>query len=294
MRILITGAEGQLGRSLRDTPPAGAEIIATDLHNLDLCDEVAVRGGLDHFKPSVIINAAAYTAVDRAETEAELAQRINADAVSVLADWCNTSGSRLIHISTDFIFGGEHNSPWRPDDKPAPQNVYGKTKLAGERAALGRVGSEPDARILRTSWVYSEHGNNFVKTMLRLGAERDSLSVVDDQTGSPTYARNLATTVWKLLQVWPESPILHYADAGEISWHGFAEEVFVAAAAAGLVETPPKLERSSTSEYGAPAPRPAYSVLDTSMTQTELGVTPPPWRDALCEMLKRLTELPGN
>jgi dTDP-4-dehydrorhamnose reductase len=291
MRILITGADGQLGRSLQDTVPSGMDIIATDVHNLDLCDAQAVQTGLDRFQPEAIINAAAYTAVDKAEAEAELAQRINEAAVKRLADWCAASGGKLIHISTDFVFSGEQKCPWQPNDEPAPQSVYGKTKLAGEQAVIG---SQCDARILRTSWLYSEHGHNFVKTMLRLGAKHDRLSVVDDQVGSPTYAHNLATTVWKLLQLWPASTVLHYADAGETSWHGFAAAIFAEAAAAGLVERPPELAAVSTSDYGAPAPRPAYSVLDTGLTRTELGITPPPWRTALQQMLQKLALQSGN
>jgi dTDP-4-dehydrorhamnose reductase len=285
MRILLTGAEGQLGSTLQEPAPAGTELLATDVHNLDLCDPQAVAAGLQKMRPELIINAAAYTAVDQAESEARLAQRINEDAVKLLSDWCSANGSRLLHLSTDFVFGGQQNAPCRPDESPMPQSVYGKTKLAGEQALLG---SNCDGRILRTSWLYSQHGNNFVKTMLRLGADREQLSIVSDQTGSPTYARNLANAIWQLVHLWPASPILHYADSGETSWYGFAQAIFDEAAAAGLLQRSPQLIPVSSSDYGAPAPRPAYSVLDTSLTQTELGIAPPQWRSALREMLRKL------
>ncbi len=287
MRILITGADGQLGQSLQDTAPQGLELIATDVHNLNLCDEATLHAGLRAHAPDVIINAAAYTAVDKAEAEPTLAHAVNADAVAGLARYCAESGCKLIHVSTDFVFAGDALKPYLPDDPTHPASVYGKTKLAGERAAL--EGSR-DARVVRTSWVYSEHGHNFVKTMLRLGADRDRLTVVSDQTGSPTYARNLATTLWRLLHVWPDYPLLHYADSGETSWQGFAKAIFADAAEAGLISRIPEVAPISTSDYGAPAPRPAYSVLDTSLTREVLGINPPEWRSALREMLRRLDQ----
>lgn len=286
MRILITGADGQLGQSLQDTAPQGLELIATDVHNLDLCDGATLGAALRSHAPDVIINAAAYTAVDKAESEPELARAINSDAVSALASYCANTDCKLIHVSTDFVFAGDAAKPYLPDDQTHPASVYGKTKLAGEQAALN---SHSDARVVRTSWVYSEHGNNFVKTMLRLAADRDRLTVVSDQTGSPTYARNLAAALWRLLQTWPENRMLHYSDAGETSWQGFAQAIFAEAAELGLISQIPEVAPISTSDYGAPAPRPAYSVLDTTLTRETLGITPPEWRTALREMLGRLS-----
>ncbi len=285
MRILITGAAGQLGCSLQDTAPAGADIVATDVHNLDLTQTAALAAALDEHAPDVIINAAAYTAVDKAESEPELARVINADAVATLADWCRASGARLVHISTDFVFAGDNPQPRRPDDATGPLSVYGRTKLAGEQAALQGC---RQTRIIRTSWVYSEHGHNFVKTMLRLGAERDALTVVDDQVGSPTYARNLARAVWQLVETWPDERLLHFSDAGEISWRGFAQAIFADAVELGLLAKAPTVAPISTKEYGAPAPRPAYSVMDTTLTTTVLGIETVPWRTALRDMLARL------
>lgn len=283
MRILITGADGQLGRSLQDTAPQGIELVPTDLHNLNLCDRATLRTGLHNHRPDAIINAAAYTAVDKAESEPEAARAVNAGAVGALADYCVESGTRLIHVSTDFVFAGDTNEPYRPEHAPRPASVYGQTKLSGEQLLAD---TECDARIVRTSWVYSEHGNNFVKTMLHLGGKRDRLTVVNDQIGSPTYARNLATTLWRLLEVWPDARILHYADTGETSWHDFASAIFVEALAAKLLARAPELAPISTVDYGAPAPRPAYSVLDTALTRELLGIDPPPWREALKDMLQ--------
>ncbi len=283
MRILITGADGQLGKSLQDTAPQGPEIIPTDLHNLNLCDAATLRTGLHNYRPDVIINAAAYTAVDRAESDAAAAYAVNSEAVRRLADFCAETNTRLIHVSTDFVFAGDADTPYPPAAAANPASVYGKSKLAGEQQ-LAAAGC--DARTVRTSWVYSEHGHNFVKTMLRLAAERDRLTVVDDQIGAPTYARNLAKVLWRLLEIWPDARLLHYADAGATSWYGFAEAIFAEARAAGLLDGVPELAPTSTLDYGAPAPRPAYSVLDSSLTSTLLNIRPPPWRDALREMLQ--------
>ncbi len=285
MRILITGARGQLGSSLCETAPAGADIIATDVHNLDLLQTGALAAELDKHSPALIINAAAYTAVDKAESEPDLARAINATAVAAIAAWCTANDARLVHISTDFVFAGDNPEPRKPDDVTGPLSVYGKTKLAGEQAALQGC---RQTRLIRTSWVYSEHGHNFVKTMLRLGAERDALTVVDDQVGSPTYARNLALAVWRLVEVWPDERVLHFSDAGEISWRGFAQAIFAEAVELGMLAKAPTVAPTSTKEYGAPAPRPAYSVMDTSLTAATLGIDMIPWRTALREMLRRL------
>jgi dTDP-4-dehydrorhamnose reductase len=285
VKILITGATGQLGSSLVDTQPAALAVVAVNSTELDLTSDASITAALDTHAPDIIINAGAYTAVDKAESEPELAQRINGDAVNILADYCAQSDSKLIQVSTDFVFSGPRATPWLTTDVAAPTNVYGRTKQAGEQAAM-RLHTQ--SCVLRTSWVYSEHGNNFVKTMLRLAEGRDELTVVDDQTGSPTYARNLAEVIWRIIDNWPAQRLLHYADAGSVTWRGFATEIFAAAATAGLLNTAPKVLPTTTAAYGAPAPRPPYTVLDTSMLGQALGVTPPPWRTALAEMLNRL------
>ncbi len=283
MRILITGADGQLGKSLQDTAPQGLDIIPTDLHSLNLCDAATLQTDLHSHRPDVIINAAAYTAVERAEDEADAAYAVNRDAVGQLAAFCATSGDRLVHVSTDFVFAGDASQPYSPSTNANPASIYGKSKLAGEQMLQD---TECDARVVRTSWLYSEHGHNFVKTMLRLAEDRDRLSVVDDQVGSPTYARNLAKVIWRLLAIWPDAHLLHYADGGSTSWHGFAAAIFAEADDLGMLLRIPELAPVSTLDYGAPAPRPAYSVLDTSLTSELLNIEPPPWRNALREMLQ--------
>jgi len=290
MKILVTGSDGQLGQSLKDTAPAGVRLIETDRHNLDIVEPAALLAGLDQHRPDIVINAAAYTAVDRAEVESGIAQRVNADAVADIAHWCANHDCRLVQISTDFVFPGTVNTPLRPEDPTGPACSYGKSKLAGEKAAF-EAGDL--TRVLRTSWMYSEHGDNFVKTMLRVGRERDELTIVNDQTGSPTYARNLAATIWRLADRWPADPVLHYADSGACTWYEFAREIFSAAEAAGLLATAPRIVPVSTADWGAPAPRPPYSVLDTSQTVTALGITPPAWQSALGQMLSRLADQNG-
>jgi len=285
MKILVTGANGQLGRCLQDTRPTGVELIPCNSAQLDLKDSTTLRAALDELRPQLIINAGAYTAVDKAESEPELASRINGAAVARLVDYCRDSSARLIQVSTDFVFSGPRSTPWEPDADPAPISAYGRSKLEGEEAAL-ELGSR--ARVIRTSWVYSEYGHNFVKTMLRVGSDRDELTVVADQTGSPTYARNLAAAIWQLHSRWPAQPILHYCDEGAITWCDFALAIFAEAVATGILLRPPRVLPTTTAAYGAPAPRPPYTVLETATSCAALGVVAPPWRDALREMLGRV------
>jgi len=285
MRILITGAAGQLGQSLQYTAPPAIELIVTDMQSLDLRDAANLAAELKKHRPELIINAAGYTAVDKAEIEPELAHEVNGAAVGRLADYCADGRCRLIHVSTDYVFAGDDWLPLKPDDPTDPQSVYGASKLAGEIAAK-RAGEH--AKVIRSSWIYSEYGENFVRTMLRLGDERAELSIVNDQRGSPTYAHNLAATIWKLANVWPTADVLHYADAGEVTWRQFAEAIFAQAVKQGLLRKAPQVHPISTADYAAPAARPAYSVLDTSLCCELLGVEPPRWQDSLQLMLTNL------
>lgn len=288
MKVLITGAAGQVGQSLQDTVPDTVSMVATDVGSLNLTDRHALLAGLKAAKPDLIINAGAYTAVDKAESEPEVAERVNGKAVTDLAAYCAATDCRLLQISTDFVFGGDRNDPWPVDAIPDPLNVYARTKHHGEEAALGGCDS---SCVVRTSWVYSEYGNNFVKTMLRVGQSKPEISVVDDQIGSPTYARGLAELLWRIAFEWPDERILHYSDNAEISWHEFAIGIFKTAHDLGILSKVPAVRPVSTTEYAAPAARPAYGVLDTSLTKKLYSNICPDWEVALQTMLRRLVKL---
>jgi dTDP-4-dehydrorhamnose reductase len=284
---LVTGAGGQLGRELQGTTPADWTVVALDRATLDIADTGSLRAALDRVRPAAVINAAAYTAVDKAETEAELAARSNAEGPSVLAGACAELGIRLVHISTDFVFDGAASQPYRPADATGPLGEYGRSKLAGER---GTQAANPAALILRTGWVYSRFGNNFVKTMLRLMAERDQLSVVVDQVGTPTWARGLALTAWAGLLHEDAHGIYHWSDAGVCSWYDFAVAIQEEALALGLLQREIVISPIPASDYPTPAARPSYSVLDKSSTCRDLDVTLAHWRAQLRAMLADLKE----
>lgn len=282
MKILLTGAAGQLGRELTPLLAAYGEVIRVDVHApegdvgivlQDLGDLKSVKSLLDREMPEIIFNAAAYTAVDLAEDAPEVAHRLNAELPARLASWAAANDSFLVHYSTDYVFSGKEARPLTENDEPSPLNIYGESKLAGEQAVLG---SGCRNIVLRTSWVYSSHGNNFVLTMLRLARERTSLSIVADQTGRPTWARNLARVScgMTLKEGAAESPqgLYHYCDGGEVTWFGFAEEIFKAGRQLGLIDTMPELTPVTSAEYPQKARRPGYSVLDTAKIEHELHV----------------------
>ncbi len=288
-RVLITGAKGQLGQALQQTAPdtlgaepGSLELIAVDRSQFDLSQSEQLAAQLQQYKPHAIINAAAFTAVDKAESEFELANRVNALAVAELARWCEANNIPLIQVSTDFVFDGNQAQPYLPEGEANPLGVYAKTKRAGELAALELCSR---AYVVRTGWVYGEHGVNFVKTMLRLGAERDVLGVVADQVGTPTYAKHLAQMIWRLLAILPEQKIYHFSDAGVASWYDFAIAIFKLAQAQGILDRVPLVKPITTSDYPTPARRPAYSVLDKSLTWKILDITPCHWQTALADML---------
>lgn len=255
--VLITGANGQLGRCLQEQILSNWQIIAMDSSQLDITNASQVKEILATTKPDVVINAAAYTAVDMAEIEESRAFLVNATAVGNLATATHAIGARLVHVSTDYVFDGTTSQPYTPLDAPKPINVYGKSKLAGELLALAH---NPQAQVIRTSWVYSEYGKNFVKTMLRLAAEgRDMISVVNDQYGCPTYAGNLARYIIELIKQPIGERLLHYTDGEVMSWYEFAQRIFATSAAQG--EHFPTVRAIATADYPTPAHRPAYSVL---------------------------------
>ena len=281
--VLITGSRGQLGDAIRrrmDRFPAYTFTL-TDIDELDLCDKKAVLDFVRRGRYAYIINCAAYTAVDRAESDAERCMRINRDAVGHLATAAREVSARLIHISTDYVFDGRATRPYREDDPTSPTSVYGRTKLAGEHVLLEALPT--DAVILRTAWLYSEVGNNFVKTMLRLGAERPEIRVVNDQFGSPTYAGDLAEAVLRVLTAPTFHPgIYHYTNDGVCSWYDFARHILRTAHPACTIVPIP------TADYPTPAARPAYSVLDKTRIRQAYGVSIPRWQDSLDRCLQHL------
>ncbi len=286
MRVLITGAAGQVGRQLLRDVPDTAEAIGLSRTELDLTDAVAVERHVLTYRPSVLINVAAYTAVDRAETEVDQAFATNEAAVATLAQICAKHRIRLLHISTDFIFNGSAGRPYVADDRPDPLNVYGASKLAGERRISAQAGL--DWTIIRTAWVYASAGRNFVLTMLRLFQERPVVRVVCDQIGTPTSAPTLSRCLWAAASHDAPSGVLHFTDAGVASWYDFAIAVYEEARALGLINGDVEVVPIRTAEYPTPARRPSYSVLDTTATTEGLKLPLVHWRAALRDVLKEL------
>jgi len=285
MRILVTGSTGQLGfEVLRAFSPSGHEIIAPERSELDFLNPGQVAERVRHFQADWVINCAAYTQVDRAESEMEQAFVINRDSAGQLAGAVAGYGGNLLHVSTDFVFDGKQSRPYREDDDARPLGVYGRSKQEGEQAVRSAL---PEATILRTAWVYGVHGHNFVKTILRVAREGKPLKVVNDQLGSPTWARDIAGAIRALVQN-RASGIYHYTNAGSTSWHGFATAILAGAEAAGFALETTSVEAIPTSGYPTPAQRPAYSVLDTGKIQSLLTAPIPHWRDSLNRMLKEL------
>ena len=301
MKILLFGRGGQVGWELQRSLSVLGELVALDFdaaHNVDgLCGDFANLAGLAEtirqLKPDAIVNAAAHTAVDKAETEPELAQTINALAPAVLAQEATKLGAWLVQYSTDYVFDGSGTTPWAETDATGPLSVYGKTKLEGEKAAA----TNPKHLILRTSWVYSTRGGNFAKTMLRLAAEREALTVIDDQFGAPTSAELLADVTahtLRSLQSRPElAGLYHCVAGGETTWHGYARFVLGQAQALGQIlrARPEQVAPTPTSSYPTPARRPLNSRLNTTRLQTAFGLTLPHWQTGVARML---TEISGK
>ncbi len=283
--ILVTGADGQLGSEIRmlaeagESPFSGTRWYFTDKAELDITDAEAVRAFCRERAITHLLNCAAYTAVDRAESDEENADRINHQAVRILAELAKERGISLVHISTDYVFDGKNYRPYVEEDPTAPQGVYGRTKLAGEQA-LQELAPERSV-ILRTSWVYSSFGANFVKTMLRLGREREELGVIFDQVGTPTYARDLARAILEILprldNTTPE--IYHYSDEGVCSWYDFALAIFE------MADVPCRVRPIETREYPTPAVRPHYSLLNKAKIKNAFNLEIPHWRESLGECL---------
>ena len=284
MKTIITGAEGQLGWELQRTAPEGWQIIALSRAELDITDSAAVASVFERYRPDLVINTAAYTAVDKAEKEKDKAHRVNVDGAAHIARSAEKSSARLIHLSTDFVFDGTKSQPYLPGEKPNPVSVYGMSKLLGEQSVMAETARK--ALILRTGWVYSSHGSNFVKTMLRLMTERENIRVVADQVGTPTWARGIAEAIYQFTSNTDIHGIYHWTDAGVGSWYDFAEAIQEEGHQLGILPNPIPIIPVRTEDYPTAARRPPYSVLDKTATWEILGYTAPHWRKSLQLMLK--------
>jgi len=289
MRLLITGAHGQLGREL-SRQGDGHELMAVSHDQLDITNQDDVLQCYASFQPDAVINAAAFTAVDKAESDVDSAFAVNRDGPANLARACRQSAIPLIHISTDYVFDGSKQGAYIEDDSVNPLGVYGLSKLAGEEAVQENCSKYI---ILRTSWVFSAHGNNFVKTMLRLGVERDTLGVVGDQFGCPTSANELARAIYAVLEAgWSEGSqgIYHLCQPEPTTWYDFAKAIFAEAEGQGIDLKVSNVNAIATSDYPTPAKRPGNSVMDCNKFEQTFGFTIRPWRDSLAEVVKELTQ----
>lgn len=282
-KVLVTGAKGQVGSELVKLAPAGFTVIGLGSAQLDITDQEQVNAAVALHQPDLIINAAAYTAVDKAESDSDNAYAVNEKAVAWLAQAAVQADIPLFHISTDYVFDGESTTPYKETDPVNPQSVYGASKLAGEQA-LAAIHSK--YIILRTSWVFGAEGNNFVKTMLRLGKESDELSVVADQYGCPTSAASIADVLWKLAELYKQKAslpwgIYHFSNSPACTWHGFAVEIFKQAKEKGLIDKEPKVNAITTAEYPTPAKRPVWSVLSYDKLEALLSEKVPKWVDSI-------------
>ena len=288
MKLLLIGKTGQVGQELQQTLATLGEVVAVGRDTVDLSQPESVRQVMESVRPQVVVNAAAYTAVDKAESEPELAMQVNGLSPGILAEATAAIGAGLIHISTDYVFDGSQSSPYRETDATNPLGSYGRSKLAGEEAIRA---ANPLHMIVRTAWVYGVRGHgNFVKTMLRLGADRPELRVVGDQIGAPTWSFDLAEAIAQMVpQLSPETAgTYHYTNSGVTSWYDFAVAIFEEAAPLGFPLKIEKVIPITTADYPTPAQRPAFSVLSLQKTSALLGNPPPQWRHSLRQMLAEL------
>jgi dTDP-4-dehydrorhamnose reductase len=289
-KVLLTGCHGQLGQELLARVPADVTLVPTGRADLDLADSAACRAAVLHHRPDWVLNAGAYTAVDKAESEPDLAHAVNAGAPEAFAAALAECGGRLLQVSTDFVFNGEQGTPYTPDQPLQPLGVYGASKAAGEVAIFHQLPAHQIC-LLRTSWVYGPVGKNFCLTMLRLHSNKaaagEALAVVADQVGCPTATHTLANACWAAIQS-QTSGVLHWSDAGAASWYDFAVAIGELGAAQGLLKRPAEVRPIATSDYPTPAQRPAYSLLDCRASRICLGLEPVHWRTALAEVIARV------
>ena len=289
MKVLLTGAAGQLGQALRASCPPDLELIATSWDELDLSKPEACKAAVERHRPDWVLNAGAYTAVDRAEEEPDLAHAVNGGAPRAFAEAIRQGGGRLLQLSTDFVFNGRQGSPYQVEQPRDPLGVYGASKARGEEAIEAVLGDNGQATVLRTSWVMGPVGRNFALTMLRLHRERDQLGVVADQVGCPSSTLNLAAACWRVISIRAEQPaVLHWCDAGAASWYDVSVAVGELAAEQGLIETPANVRPICTEDYPTPAQRPAYSLLDCRSTREQLELDGEHWRQALRAVLSAI------
>lgn len=298
-KILLTGKNGQVGWELQRSLATFGEVVAVDAEEMNLADPDAIRRTVREVRPNIIINPAAYTAVDKAESDPELAMAVNGSAAGIFAEEAQRLGAMLVHYSTDYVFDGDKVSPYTENDVPNPQSVYGKTKFAGEQAIRA---SGCKHLIFRTSWVYGVHGANFIKTILRLAKERDELRIVADQFGAPTWARDLARATAAALGCWKNnawdqnlSGLYHLTAAGRTNWHQYAEEIVRLARKydSTLATKPLKISAIATHEYPVPAKRPVNSVLANDRIRDTFGIVLPAWQDSVAECVRELYEQPA-
>ena len=290
MKVLLTGCDGQLGRCFLDRAPKEWEILATDYKDLDITSQVSVTAAFEDFKPDIVVNAAAYTAVDKAEEDSDTAYAINALGAKYLADSCKAGNAFMVHVSTDYVFDGSATKPYQEGDAISPNSVYGKTKAEGE-AFVHASGAEHVT--IRTSWVFSEYGNNFVKTMLRLGQERTELGVVADQYGGPTYAGDIAAAIITIIKQRDagkalKSGLYHYCGTPMTSWAGFAKEIFSQAAKLNMLPNKVTVNEITTADYPTPAARPAYSMMNCEKIQNLHAISQSSWHKRLFHTLNRI------
>ena len=289
MKVLLTGAAGQLGQALRASCPPDLELIATSRDELDLSKQEACRAAVERHRPDWVLNAGAYTAVDRAEEEPDLAHAVNGGAPRAFAEAIRQQGGRLLQLSTDFVFNGRQGSPYRVEQPRDPLGVYGASKARGEEAIEAVLGDNGQATVLRTSWVMGPVGRNFALTMLRLHRERDQLGVVADQVGCPSSTLNLAAACWRVISSRAEQPpVLHWCDAGAASWYDVSVAVGELAAEQGLIDRPANVRPICTENYPTPAQRPAYSLLDCCSSREQLELDGEHWRQALRTVLSAI------
>jgi dTDP-4-dehydrorhamnose reductase len=285
MKVLLTGGSGQLGQEVQQQlRRTNHEVIAPPRATLDLCHPEQTAAVIRQYRPDQVIHCAAYTAVDKAESDARTAYLVNRDAAGALAEAVAATGGRMLHVSTDFVFDGRLQRPYLESDTPAPLGVYGRSKYEGELAVLKAL---PSAIVLRTAWVYGARGHNFVKTILRIASEGKPLRVVCDQVGTPTWAADIARVIVRLLEANAQG-ILHYTSAGQTSWHGFATAIIEEARALGFELRTHEVEPIPSAAYPTAATRPAWSVLDTGRIRQLLSLAIPEWRTSLVQMLEEL------